>query len=155
MASLEYGGIVEQLAATATAAGTTTLTNVSKQIQVFTGTAAQTIVLPDATTMSIGQKFEIYNQSTSSLTLQFNGGAAFTDAAGTARGVIATNTSLVAKVQTVGTAAGTWAVTISAAGAAGTVTSASVVTANGFSGTVATPTTSYNSWNICHRTSKG
>jgi hypothetical protein len=141
MASLEYGGIVEQLAATATAAGTTTLTNVSKQIQVFTGTAAQTIVLPDATTMSIGQKFEIYNQSTSSLTLQFNGGAAFTDAAGTARGVIATNTSLVAKVQTVGTAAGTWAVTISAAGAAGTVTSASVVTANGFSGTVATPTT--------------
>ena len=42
MASFQFGGLVEQVATTATAGGTTTLTNTSKQIQVFTGSLTQT-----------------------------------------------------------------------------------------------------------------
>jgi len=120
MGAFQYGGIVEQVATTATAAGTSTFTNVSKQIQIFTGSSAQTIVLPDATTMSVGQKFEIYNESSSSLLVNFNGGAAFTDAAGIAYGVLLAHTALVIKLQTNGTAAGTWAVLSTASTATGT-----------------------------------
>ena len=129
MASFQYGGLVEQVASTATAAGTTTLINTSKQIQVFTGATIQTIVLPDATTMSVGQKFEIYNESSASLTIQFNGGSAFTDAAGISYGTQGANTSLVVKLQTNGTALGTWAVTPSGGTAttiSGLITSANV-----------------------------
>jgi hypothetical protein len=113
----KYGGIIEQVATTATATGTTTLLNTSKQIQVFTGTTTQTVVLPDATIMSVGQKFEIINQSTGLLTLQFNGGAAFTDASGTNYSNINHNTSMFVILQTNGTSAGTWAVLSSTTGA--------------------------------------
>lgn len=129
MASFQYGGLVEQVASTATAGGTTTLTNTSKQVQVFTGTLGQTIVLPSATTMSVGQKFEFYNESTTSLTLQFNGGASFTDAAGVSHGGIAANTSILIKLQTNGTSAGTWTATASG----GTVTSVAATAPVGFS----------------------
>jgi microcystin-dependent protein len=114
MAAFQYGGIIEQIQATATAAGTTTLINTSKQLQVFTGTTTQTVVLPNATTYSTpGAKFEIYNESTGALTIQFNGGGSFTDAAGISYGTLAPNTSLTVHLQTNGTAAGTWAVSTS------------------------------------------
>ncbi len=116
MASMQAGGITERLTVTATAAGTTTFTVTSTQLQVFTGSTTQTVVLPAATTMFVGQKFEIYNQSTGILTLQFNGGAAFTDAFGTAYGSILPHTSLTVKLQTSGTSAGTWAVSAAASG---------------------------------------
>lgn len=105
-----YGQIVERLAVTATAGSTTTLTNVSLQNQVFTGTSAQTVIFPDATTMSVGQSFTVYNQSTAALILQFNGGSAFTDAAGTSYGSLVAETPILVILQTNGTAAGTWAV---------------------------------------------
>jgi hypothetical protein len=110
MGSFQYGALVEQLATTATAAGTTTLTNVSKQNQIFTGSAGQTIVLPNATTMSVGQFFNIFNQSTVALTLQFNGGGSFTDASGAAHGSVPPHTNITVTLQTNGTSAGTWAV---------------------------------------------
>jgi hypothetical protein len=113
MASFQYGGLVEQIATTATAAGTTTLTNISKQIQVFTGSTTQTIVLPAATTMSVGQKFEIYNQSTGALTLQFNGGGSFTDAASVGYGTIVSNNTIKIELLTNSTSPGTWAVSLS------------------------------------------
>ncbi len=123
MASFYAGGIVEQVAVTATAAGTTTLTVTSKQIQVFTGSSTQTVVLPSATTMLIGQKFEIYNQSSGTLTLQFNGGSAFTDASGTSYSAISAHTVLVVKLQTNGTSAGTWtAISVLPGGGANTPT---------------------------------
>jgi len=60
---------------TATAAGTTTLSATSSQQQYFTGTSTQTVVLPvTSTNMTIGQKFEIYNNSTGLVTLQSSGG---------------------------------------------------------------------------------
>lgn len=116
MAVFQLGGLVEQVAVTATAAGTTTLVNNSKQIQIFTGTTTQTVVLPNATTMIVGQKYEIFNQSTGALTLQFNGGAAFTDAYGTNYSGISAHTSLFIVLQTNSTSAGTWAVLSSSAG---------------------------------------
>lgn len=59
---------------TATAAGTTTLTAASSYDQRFTGTTTQTVKLPDATTMSLGQGFIIDNDSTGALALQDNTG---------------------------------------------------------------------------------
>lgn len=138
MASFQYGGLVEQVAVTATAAGTTTLTNVSKQIQIFTGTSSQIIVLPNATTMQIGQKFEIYNQSSAALSIEFNGGAAFTDAAGVVHGSLAANTTLVAKLQTNGTSAGTWSVQSTSVGL--TISGPTVQKFLSGSGTYTTPT---------------
>ena len=59
---------------TATAAGTTTLAATSNQQQYFTGTSTQTVVLPVTSTLALGQKFEIYNNSTGLVTLQSSGG---------------------------------------------------------------------------------
>ena len=55
---------------TATAAGTTTLTSSSTYHQRFTGSSAQTVVLPAATTMAQGQGFVIDNDSSGTLALQ-------------------------------------------------------------------------------------
>src|SRR5271154_5083085 len=111
MASMQYGGIIERVTTTATAAGTTTFINTSTQIQVFTGSTTQTIVLPDCTTFTEpGAKFELYNQSSGTLTLQFFGGASFTDAAGNPYNTLSSGNSLTLKIQTNGTTAGTWSV---------------------------------------------
>lgn len=59
---------------TATAGGTTTFTASSTVRQIFTGTAAQTITLPVTTTLQIGYKFEIINNSTNVLTVNSSGG---------------------------------------------------------------------------------
>lgn len=58
---------------TATAAGTTTLTSASTRQQYFTGTTTQTVVLPATSTLALGWKFEIYNNSTGLVTLQSSG----------------------------------------------------------------------------------
>ena len=59
---------------TATAAGTTTLTNTSTYLQIFTGTLLQTIVLPVASTLQTGWVFKIVNNSTQTLTVNSSGG---------------------------------------------------------------------------------
>jgi hypothetical protein len=61
---------------TATAAGTTTLTNTSSFYQVFTGTLTQTIVLPVTSTLQTGWSFHICNNSTGTLTVNSSGGNA-------------------------------------------------------------------------------
>ena len=48
---------------TVTSAGTTTLTNASNNQQVFTGTATQAIVMPVASTMTVGTRYVIENNS--------------------------------------------------------------------------------------------
>lgn len=58
---------------TATAAGTTTLTVSSNQLQFFTGTTTQTVTLPVASTMSLGYGFEIFNLSTGVVTVNSSG----------------------------------------------------------------------------------
>jgi len=58
---------------TATAAGTTTLTSSSTRNQYFTGTSAQTVVLPVTSTLATGFSFRIVNLSTGLLTIQSSG----------------------------------------------------------------------------------
>lgn len=64
------------------AAGTTTLTSASTVLQYVTGSSTQTIVLPNATTLSNGRTFQIENESTEQVTIQTNGGATLTVLAG-------------------------------------------------------------------------
>jgi len=58
---------------TATAAGTTTLTATSTQNQFFTGTTTQTVVLPVASTLVLGDRYYIQNNSTGIVTVQSSG----------------------------------------------------------------------------------
>jgi len=59
---------------TATAAGTTVLTNASSQYQLFTGVTTETITLPVTSTLGTGWSFHIVNNSTGSLTVNSSGG---------------------------------------------------------------------------------
>ena len=68
--NITFNNTLPGYTATATAAGTTTLTSSSTYHQRFTGSSAQTIVLPAATTMAQGQGFIIDNDSSGTLTLQ-------------------------------------------------------------------------------------
>ena len=58
---------------TVTAAGTTTLTNSSNNQQLFTGTTTQTVVMPVASTMTVGTRYLIENNSTGIVTVQSSG----------------------------------------------------------------------------------
>src|ERR1017187_625443 len=98
------GIIAEPVNVVATAAGTTTLVSNT---------------LTSATLGKQIQIFELINQSTGSLTVNFNGGAAFTDASGVNYSTINHNVSMFVILQTNGTTAGTWAVLSSTTGAIG------------------------------------
>ena len=58
---------------TATAAGTTTLVVGSTEQQFFTGTTTQTVTLPVASTLVLGQRFIIVNNSTGTVTVNSSG----------------------------------------------------------------------------------
>jgi hypothetical protein len=60
-------------ATTATAASSTTLTVASAYQQFFTGTTTQTVVLPVASTLVLGQSFLIVNNSTGVVTVNSSG----------------------------------------------------------------------------------
>jgi hypothetical protein len=59
---------------TATAAGTTTLTNTSSWFQFFTGGSTQTVVMPVTSTLVTGWSFHIINNSTGNITVNSSGG---------------------------------------------------------------------------------
>lgn len=61
---------------TATAAGTTTLTVGSNQQQFFTGVTTQTVVMPVTSTLVLGQRWLIVNNSTGAVTVNSSGGNA-------------------------------------------------------------------------------
>jgi hypothetical protein len=67
--------LTRRVAVTATAGGTTTLTNTSEDIQVFTGSANQNVPLPDATTLAKGRTFTVINVSTGTLTVKDGSGS--------------------------------------------------------------------------------
>lgn len=66
-------GALRGYTTTATAGGTTTLTNASTELQIFTGTAAQTIKVPLAANAMPGATYWFWNQSTLALTVNSNG----------------------------------------------------------------------------------
>jgi hypothetical protein len=86
---------------TVTASGTTTLTNTSTYQQEFTGSATQTVVLPDVTTLALGWAFELINNSSGNLAIQSSG----TNSIGTA--LAGTTARLICRLTT-GTTAASW-----------------------------------------------
>lgn len=114
-ANSRANNLIEGFTTTATAAGTTTLTVSSTYTQQFTGSTTQTVVLPDCTTLVLGQQFSILNRSSGTVTVNANGGGLIQLVAASAQ-VIVTCTS-------VGSAAGSWDANYSAPSGTGTVTS--------------------------------
>jgi hypothetical protein len=104
-ANVQINNIAKNLAAVVTGGGTTTLTAGSAAIQQFIGSSSQTVILPDATTLSIGFSFTILNRSTvGSITVNANGGSTLaTLTPGTQAVFVATN---------IGTSAGVWDIEI-------------------------------------------
>lgn len=90
---------------TATAAGTTTLTNLSKGVQVFTGATTQTVTLPVVTTLpTLGFGYLIINDSTGAVTVNSSGANAVQ--------VIAANSrAFITCILLTGTTAASWAST--------------------------------------------
>lgn len=103
-ANFAANSVVQSIASTATAAGTTTLVVASTATQRFTGSTTQTCVLPDATTLRNGQVYNILNDSTGVVTINFNGGslAALLSPGQSCKLFLASN----------GSSAGTWSVKI-------------------------------------------
>lgn len=87
-------------ASTTTAAGTTTLTTSSTYYQRFVGSTTQTVQLPNATTVNLGQGFIIDNDSTGALALQ--------DATPTSLGSVVPGMAVFVFCENNSTAAGSW-----------------------------------------------
>ena len=132
-ANVQVNTIIENVTTTTTAAGTTTLTVSSSPLQQFTGASTQTLVLPNATTLANGTQYYVTNRSTGAVTVNMNGGSLLQTMAASSFAIF----TLISNA----TAAGTWDVSYSSGGGSGTVTTVSVVSANGFAGTVANPST--------------
>lgn len=86
---------------TATAAGTTVLTNQSSYFQFFTGSTTQTITLPVVSTLAEGWTFHITNNSTGNLTVNSSGGNLVIT-------VLPGTTAMVTCVLVTGTTAASW-----------------------------------------------
>jgi hypothetical protein len=137
-ANLAVNSLIEGAQSVAAAGATTTLTVASPELTQISGTTSnQTVVLPNATTLVVGQQYTITNRTTSgTVTVNANGGGLLQ--------TMANSSQCTFTLLSAGTAAGTWdsAYAITNAGAGGgSVTSVSVVSANGFAGSVATATT--------------
>jgi hypothetical protein len=101
---LTYGSRVATVTAQALAAATLNLTATSTETQVFTGsTADQVLKLPDATTLTNGWQFYIYNQSSAAT-------IALQDSSGTLQATILPKTAVRAFLAGNTSAAGTWAI---------------------------------------------
>lgn len=105
-----------------TAAGTTTLTVASTQQQIFTGSTTQTMVLPVASTLTLGQVYSVKNNSSGAITIQSSG-------TNTVATVGAGSNASFTVILTSGTTAASWFAVTPSAGA-GTVTNAAALTSN-------------------------
>lgn len=132
-ANTRVNNVIENFQSIATAAGTTTLVVGSPKVTQFTGSTTQTVVLPDATTLVVGQQYTITNRSSGNVTVNANGG--------TLVQTMVSGSFLTLTVTAIGTAAGTWDAAYTAAGGSGSVTTVSVVSANGFAGSVSNAST--------------
>jgi hypothetical protein len=99
---------------TATAAGTTTLDVTSTNQQFFTGTTTQTVKLPVASTLVLGQQYRFVNLSTGNVTVQSSG-------ANTIQVMDASSQLIVTCILTSGTGTASWSATYYPLAATGTV----------------------------------
>lgn len=98
---LDYKSHRTQTAITTVSASTLTLTVTSEEIQVFQGTTAgQVVKMPDATTLTVGYRYWIHNDSTQTVTVQDN--------SGTQIFALAASERLILICVGTGTAAGSW-----------------------------------------------
>lgn len=67
--NLSANSTINGYATTATAAGTTTLTVASKYQQYFTGSTTQTVVMPNTSTLALGQSYLLVNNSSGNVTV--------------------------------------------------------------------------------------
>lgn len=106
--------LIEGFTTVTSAAGTTTLTRASQTKLIITGVTTQTVVLPDATTMSteLGRRFYIINKSSGNVTVNASGGGLLT--------TLSTGTQAEIHLRAAGSAAGTWDVLSSSGGGGGT-----------------------------------
>jgi hypothetical protein len=132
-ANMRVNNLIENFQTVASAAGTTTLTAGSPRVTQITGSTTQTVVLPDATTLVVGQAFTITNRSSGNVTVNANGGGLIQTMVG--------GSFLTVTVTAIGTAAGSWDAAYTAAGGSGSVTTVSVASANGFAGSVTNAST--------------
>ncbi len=103
-ANLTANSVIKSYTTTATAAGTTTLTVGSTQLQYFTGSTTQTVTLPVTSTLVLGQQFEIVNNSTGAVTVNSSGSNAVVIMAGSTRAMLTC-------ILTSGTTAASWSYT--------------------------------------------
>jgi hypothetical protein len=125
----QVNNVTENAVTTPTAGTTTTLTIASAAIQQFTGSSTQTVVLPNATTLPVGWQVTVTNRSSGAVTVNMNGGSLLQTLAPSSYAILTLINN--------GTAAGIWDAIYGAGGGSGTVTTVSVVSANGFAGSVA------------------
>ena len=132
-ANARFNNVISNFQSVPSAGATTTLTVSSPRTTQITGATTQTVVLPDATTMVIGQTFTIINRSSGVVTVNANGGGLIQS--------MASGSFLTVTVTAIGTAPGTWDAAYTSAGGSGSVTTVSVVSANGLAGSVANAST--------------
>lgn len=101
-AAFQFGGIRHDVATVTAAAGTTTLTKASAQVQYVTGTTTQIVQLPASTTLQAGFWYGVSNASTGAVTVN--------DGAGGLLLALSQNDSATFYLTTVSGAGGTWAI---------------------------------------------
>ncbi len=99
--NLSANSFIQGFATTATAAATTTLVVGDKEIQEFTGSTTQTVVMPVTSTLVAGQQYYIINNSSGVVTVQSSG-------ANTIQAMAAGTSLLLTCVLTSGTTAASW-----------------------------------------------
>lgn len=107
--NITANSFVPSYAATATVAGTTTLTVASAYTQSFTGTATQTVVMPVASTLTVGQSWLLANDSVVPIAVQSSGG-------NTIQQLPAGQRAVVVCILASGTAAASWDMNVYGAG---------------------------------------
>lgn len=135
--NLSANSFLEGYATTATSAATTTLTVASAEQQYFTGSTTQTVLLPVTSTLVLGQKFIIVNNSSGVVTVQSSGAV-------TIQAMAAATQLIVTVILTSGTSAASWSAQYTSAtalsspltvpnGGTGAVTLTGVLVGNGTS----------------------
>lgn len=125
-ANLSADSFIAGYTTTATAAGTTTLTVNSTELQFFTGATTQTVELPVTSTLVLGQRYTVVNNSSGTVTVNSSGG-------NLVLAVASGNTGIFTTILTSGTSAASWSSTYISSGA-GTGTVTSVATGTGLTG---------------------
>lgn len=118
--NLSANNLLSGYTTTATAAGTTTLTVASTQLQFFTGSTTQTVKLPVTSTLVLGQRFHIVNNSSGVVTVQSSG-------SNTIQAMVASSVLTVTCILTSGTGTASWSATY----ASSTIATASPLTTKG------------------------